>query len=80
MWLKIVKEQVLVNGAARKEIVHRRGLHQGDLLFPLLFVLVADGLNKILSNAVGQGTIKGLPGNSIFITLQYADDTLIFEN
>lgn len=46
--LKTAKVQILVNGVAGKEIRYRRGLRQGDPLPPLLFVLMAYGLNKML--------------------------------
>lgn len=49
---------------------------------PLLFVLVAEGLNRILTNAADWGIIECLLGSSSskFINLQYADDVLIFGN
>lgn len=46
----------------------------------MLFVLLADGLNRLIKNAESAGLIKDLWGSSpaTFINMQYADDTLIF--
>lgn len=72
----------LVNGSERMEIKCRRGLRQQDPLLPLLLVLVADGLDKMLSSVVDKGLLNGLQGSSLhkFSNLQYADDTLLFGN
>lgn len=37
--------RILLNGQPGDEIRHKRGLHQGDPLSPLLFILVMDVLN-----------------------------------
>lgn len=46
---------VLVNGNPIEEIVMGRDLHQGDLLSPFLFVLVAEGHSVIISTVVEVG-------------------------
>lgn len=53
----------------------------GDPLSPLLFVLVDDGLNKLLSSVVNHGILSGLPGepSSMIANLQYTDNTLLLE-
>lgn len=57
----------------------QKGLRQGDPLSPLLFDLVADTLNKILSNAQSSGFISGLGhSTSKTLNLHFADDTLLF--
>lgn len=50
-WLTSATIEVLVNVIPMQEIVCRWGLRQDDPLSPLLFVLVADGLNKIIWKA-----------------------------
>lgn len=74
--------QILVNGEAGKEILCKRRFRQRDPLSPLLFVLVVDGLNRMLSNMAKSGMIESLSSSSSekFINLQYVDDTLIFGN
>jgi len=41
---------VLVNGSPTKEFLIERGLRQGDSLSPLLFLLVAEGFNVLISS------------------------------
>ena len=40
--------QVLVNGEPGAAIHHKRGLHQGDPLSPMLLLLVMDVLNSLV--------------------------------
>ena len=42
---------VLVNNSIAGGFDMERGLHQGDPLSPLLFLLVAKGLNRLFSHA-----------------------------
>lgn len=77
-WLSSAKTSVLVNDEPGREITGCGGLRQGDPLSPpLLFTLVAEGLNFIIRKAVDNGLIKGVTGsrNHSFINLQYVDDT-----
>jgi Reverse transcriptase (RNA-dependent DNA polymerase) len=73
---------VLFNGHPDTYFECRKGVRQGDPLSPYLFLLVAEGLNKILSMGISLGHFEGL-GPSILtghkiLNLQYADDTLLF--
>jgi hypothetical protein len=60
-----------------------KGLTQGDPLSPLLFNLVIDVFSRMLAKAARRGHISGFM-NSLssegVISLQYANDTLIFLN
>ena len=70
---------ILINGSPTKEFVPTRGLRQGDPLAPLLFNIVAEGLNGMMRTAL----IKGLYSSYLVgkqkvpvNILQYADDTV----
>jgi hypothetical protein len=43
--------RILVNGEPREYILHHRGLRQGDPLPPMLFILVIEALNAMVSYA-----------------------------
>lgn len=71
---------VLVNGSPTKEFKLGRGLRQGDPLSPLLFLIVAEGLNGMISSAKRSGALDGyeIGRDNVTVThLQFADDTII---
>ena len=75
---------------AAYEIVHMtiftssRGIHQGDPLSPLLFVIVMEALSRMIDKASGVGLLSGFSvgreaSDPMRIShLLFADDTLIF--
>lgn len=70
---------VLVNGSPSGEFELERGGRQGDPLSPFLFLIVAEGLNLLIKNAVREGLLKAaqVGRDNIEVThIQYADDTL----
>lgn len=72
-----------MNGSPSEEFCPRRGLRQGDPLSPLLFNVVAEGLNILLKRAKELGIINGVEvgsGGFCVSHLQYADDTIIMCN
>nr|GEY75940.1 putative ribonuclease H protein At1g65750 family [Tanacetum cinerariifolium] len=72
---------ILVNGSPSEEFGLERGVKQGDPLSPFLFILAAEGLNAIVSEAVEKGIFRGVVvgDNNIMVPhLQYTDDTIFF--
>lgn len=70
---------VLLNGVPGKMFKCKRGVHQGDPLSPLLFVLAAE-LLQILVNKVASQNLSKAPiphEEDEFPIIQYADDTLL---
>lgn len=49
--LSAASTKVLINGRQCRRICHARGLRQGDPLSPLLFVLVMEVLNALITEA-----------------------------
>eukprot|EP00253_Pinus_taeda_P029860 PITA_29860 len=73
---------VLINGAVSPFFKGQRGLRQGCPLSPLLFLLVAEGLSRLIMEAKRTGLIKGLEVDvNLFIShLLFVDDILLFTN
>jgi len=70
---------ILVNRNPTKEINVYRGLKQGDPLAPFLFLLVTDGFNGLMTNAVNRNLFTGFEvkrGGLVVSHLQYVDGTL----
>ena len=79
--ISTAKFSVLVNGTSCGFFPSSRGLCQGDLLSPLLFIIVMDALSQMLTRARDGGFISGFAVGRItpIITshLLFVDDTLI---
>jgi hypothetical protein len=51
---------VLINGVASPFFKSKRGLRHECPLSPLLFLLIAEGLNRALTHAKSQGNFTGI--------------------
>eukprot|EP00253_Pinus_taeda_P033746 PITA_33746 len=72
---------ILVNGTPLKTFKASRGIRQGDLISPFLFILVVEGLGRYLKQERITDNIKGLRlwGNELPIThQQFVDDIMLF--
>ena len=79
-FITTVSFYVLINGAASPLFHAERGLRQGFLLFPLLFLLVAEGLSRVFREAKSHGSLKGIQIYQVLhlTHLLFVDDFLIF--
>jgi hypothetical protein len=73
----------MVNGSLIGFFNSSRGIRQGDLLSPLLFLLVMEILSKMLQRAMNMGLISGFKvrrthGRILDISHLSADDTIVF--
>jgi hypothetical protein len=79
--VRSVSYSVLINGQPYGFFKPSRGIRQGDLLSPYLFILCAEGLSTLLHKAEEEGKITGLPiarGGTKINHLFFADDSLLF--
>ncbi|RVW86012.1 hypothetical protein CK203_041518 [Vitis vinifera] len=87
-WVKwcisIETYSVLVNGTSTGFFNNLKGLRQGDLLLPYIFVIGMEALSYLIKKAVSGGyltgyRVKGRGGRGVQLThLLYVDDTLVF--
>ncbi|RVW43709.1 putative mitochondrial protein [Vitis vinifera] len=81
--LSSVSFAVLVNGNAKGWVKASRGLRQGDPLSPLLFIIVADVLSRMLLKAEERNVLEGFKvgrNRTRVSHLQFADDTIFFSS
>jgi len=77
--LSTASTKVLVNGRLGRRIAHARGLHQGDPISPMLFVLALEPLNTLIKEVDRQGILTPLPlGDLQLRTSLYADDLVLW--
>ena len=72
---------VLINGVAYGSIIPTRGLRQGDLVSPYIFLLCAYGFSSLINDAARNQRINGVlicKGSPKITHLFLADDSLLF--
>ena len=72
---------ILLNGKPYGNVLPSRGICQGDLLSPHLFLLCVEGFTSLLAKAENDGKIHGASickGASKVSNLLFADDSLLF--
>eukprot|EP00253_Pinus_taeda_P001635 PITA_01635 len=78
--IKSTRFSILVNGAPTNQFTPSLGLRQGDPLSPFQFIILMEGLSRLIQQAKEEGKIKGLqPLPSIPATMhqQFVDDTML---
>ena len=71
---------VLVNQAPSNFFKPSRGLHQGDPLSPIIFIIIAKGLGRIMHSNRSRGALVGLKSSSspsVFTHQQIVDDIIM---
>jgi hypothetical protein len=79
--IETVDHTILVNGTQVGPLVPGRGLRQGDPLSPYLFIICAEGLSALISDAELRGVINGTRicrGAPTVSHLLFADDCFFF--
>ncbi|GLU22240.1 hypothetical protein SLE2022_383300 [Rubroshorea leprosula] len=79
--LKSSMVSILINGSPTRQFSVTKGIRQGDPLSPFLFLIVAEGLNGLMTAAVDKELYKGVEvgKDAVSVThLQFADDTIFF--
>lgn len=70
---------MLLNGIPGESIIHQRGLRQSDPLSHILFIIVTDTLNLIVTKAAEASLLQPSLSRSIQHRLSlYADDIVLF--
>ena len=72
---------VLINGVAYGSIIPTRGLRQGDIVSPYIFLLCAYGFSSLINDAARNQRISGVSickGSPKITHLFFADDSLLF--
>jgi hypothetical protein len=71
--------RILLNGEPGRPIKHAKGLHQGDPLSPMLFIMTMDLLQKLLDMTTQEGLLTPIGSDPIKMrTSLYADDAMLF--
>ena len=71
---------ILLNGAPTKMFQPSRGIIQGDPLSPFLFILMAEGLSRVIKDKVEKRELKGLnlhTCSELISHQQFVDDTML---
>jgi hypothetical protein len=79
--VKTVNYAVIVNGIPMGRIYPTRGIRQGDPISPYLFLICAEALSSLLSQAEHTGSLTGVPTSKKGPRLNhlfFADDTCFF--
>jgi hypothetical protein len=71
--------RIILDGIPSRPIKHAKGLHHGDPLLPMLFILAMDPLQKMLDLATQQGLLSLIGEDPIMMrTSLYVDDAMLF--
>lgn len=71
---------VLLNGSPSSPFRATRGIRQGDPLSPFHFILMAEGLSRLLHSAISTRSLKGISLHGLLPLShqKFVDDTMLF--
>jgi hypothetical protein len=81
MCVKSVNYEILINGSPTGQISPSRGIRQGDPISPYLFLICAEALSSLMTQADSNGNLEGVPTSKKGPKLNhlfFADDSLLF--
>jgi hypothetical protein len=74
-WVSILLHTALLNGQCGSSFSHGKGVHQGDPLSPMLFILAMNPFRRLLDLATREGILSPLPPIAAKWRISmYADD------
>ena len=74
---------ILLNGSPTHVFQASRGIRQGDPLSPFLFILMAEGLSRLIKTQYENGELRGIKiheGMDAQTHQQFVDDTMLIRN
>ncbi|XP_026377852.1 uncharacterized protein LOC113272180 [Papaver somniferum] len=87
-WVKLVQQCVtttsialLINGSPSASFTPSRGIRQGDLLSPYLFLIIMEGFSRIIQSQILQGNLNGIIVGKHGLQVShlfFADECLLF--
>lgn len=77
--LSTASSRILLNGHQGPPIRHFRGVHQGDSLSSVLFIIAMDVLHRMLAKASRDGVLRPMAPREVkFQCSLYANDVILF--
>lgn len=76
--LSMAQVSILVNGSPTLPFSMQRGVTQGDVLSPFLFLVIVEGFNCLLDKAKSVRLIEGIFINSTVDNLSLFSSQMIF--
>ena len=86
-WIQMIYQcistpySILINGSPEGFFTSSQGIHQGDLISPVLFILVTDVLSRLFLQKEIDGSLQGIKiarNCPLILHLMFVDDLVVF--